>query len=489
MLEVKREGIPMVKKQLADLFRERLQKSSENENVLRMRLRPYQQEALERFDDPKNFRKPLYLCHARRLGKDALAFYIACRICVMKPNARVYYMLPFAAQAKKIILQGVTLEMQPFISSIVNPKVLKLPRNGELYHYDNSIRFKNGSIIQCIGADSTANVGTNCHCLVVSEAALIGDKTQVEYLIPNVIKAGGRVVIVSSPRFGSWFNEDLLTRTDDEIIKSHVKAKDAYDNDGNRVYSDEELEAAKIIMSEIRYRSEYEVDLTVEEESSIYARSLNATVYIQPSPLSRRRIFIAFDAGISDKTSLTFGAMTDDGKVDVVHHYFNKLQPSKHYSDYIKQWAFENKVNTRDITLVLSHDMKNTLDAGRYLTSRAAFYQGEGWHCVVLSPINIMRSIEICRTALENGDVRIVVNSENTNMVNMMKMYEWKKAPITKEILYIPDHGNKGYSDVCDSFEGLTTCLFLDKYERENTTESGVVFKNSNNDNGYYGKW
>ncbi|MGL6099640.1 MAG: hypothetical protein ACRC0G_08430, partial [Fusobacteriaceae bacterium] len=169
------------------------------------------------------------------------------------------------------LLEGVFLDNQPFITSVLNERHLKKPRNGSLYHYDNSIRFKNGSRIYVVGDDGDSLVGGNCNMLIVSEAAMVSKET-VDYLIPSVLKIKGRIVLVSSPRYGSHFNQTILENAGD-ILTSVLSADIITDEHGERIYTDEELALAKSSMSIERFRSEYMVDLSSHNSSSIYGAS------------------------------------------------------------------------------------------------------------------------------------------------------------------------------------------------------------------------
>lgn len=128
------------------------------EDVFRFKPRPYQAEVEERFNnDPEN--KPLYICWCRRCGKDQFAFYYCMKYCYEHPNSRALYIFPTGKQAKMFILDGVTNENESWITSVVHPSILQRPKSGALYFYDNSIRLKNGSVINFVGDDADTLVG------------------------------------------------------------------------------------------------------------------------------------------------------------------------------------------------------------------------------------------------------------------------------------------------------------------------------------------
>ena len=386
----------------------------------------------------------------------------------------MFYIFPQINQGKKAILEGVTFEGERWIESIIDPRILKKPKTGALYFFDNTIRFKNGSIISIVGDDGDMLVGSNVDILVISEAALVKEST-VEYLIPSVLKNKGRIICISTPRYGSHFNKAVLD-PDRQGYKSVLRADQAYDCDGNRVYTDEELSQAKNIMSKSRYNSEYNVDLTSYDERSIYGLSLESAEYIPMPNLTDKSIFISADLGASDNSSYTFAIFEDD-KLKVINNYRNRNVPTQHYIDYVESWIKANNIDKRYITLILPQDSKNVIDANRYLTSRAEFWRSAGFNVITLNHVGVLRGIEITRTAIETHDLQFVDCNNIRNFVSIIKAYEWKKSP-NGEIIYVPQHGT-GFSasNDADSLEYLNIAFFLTKYEKGVKTESGVIIK------------
>lgn len=367
-----------------------------------------------------------------------------------------------------------TTEGQRWIESILDPAVLKRPKTGELYFSDNTIRFKNGSIISLVGDDGDALVGSNIDILVVSEAALIKRST-LDYLVPSVIKNKGKIICISTPRYGSYFNEILLD-PNSIGLKSIIRADEAYDNDGSRIYTDEELTLAKKLMSKEKFQSDYMVDLSSHNETSIYGRSLEEATFINLPDIRDKSIFISADLGSTDNSSYVF-AIFDDNKIKVIHHYRNRGVATQHYIDYVKRWCHDNNIDIRKVTIILPQDGKNVIDAARYLTSRVEFWRESGFNVVTLNHVGVLRGIEITRTAIETGDLQFVNTNAVRNLMNIIKAYEWKTTP-QGEIIYVPKHGS-GYaaSNDADSLEYMCITFLLDKYEKTYRTESGVIIK------------
>lgn len=303
-------------------------------------------------------------------------------------------------------------------------------------------------------------------------------KKTIDVLIPSVVKIKGKIICVSSPRYGSHFNKSILENTG-ELLTSVLRADQIYDNRGNRIYSEEDLQKAKSMMSIEAFRSEYMVDLASHNEASIYGRSFEEAKFVDfPAWVRGQRVFISADLGSADNSAFTFGIVDNQGNVIVIDHYRNRGVATQHYIDYIKKWAMDRKIPLEQITLILPHDSQNNQDAGVFLVSRNAMYQNAGIRTVVLKPVSVIRTIELTRTMIINGRLRFADVPTVHNMMQIIKTYQWKTTP-SGDILGVPEHGT-GYagSNDADSLEYLVVAFFLDEFERAYTTESGVIIKN-----------
>ena len=428
-----------------------------------LHLRPYQNEIVEVFD-VESF---LSICWARRMGKDITALYLACKTCVDNDNQIVFYVFNTMKQGRQMILEAYTLDGKPLITSVVNETLLLKPRNSDrLYHNDNTLRFKNGSIIYFVDAQNVDNkVGGNINLLVLSEVATYKRQDILEYLIPSVLKIGGKILAVSTPRYGSAFN-DMMIEDNDTVYKSILSATDsrAVDENGNAIYTEEELEFAKKNMSLEKFQQEYFCDLNTANDSSIYALSLGMAEYVEEQrDLKGARVYISFDLGFNDGQSLVFSYMNKQGKAIVFHWYYTNNQPTKHYVDYIEMILSKYGISKSRVVLLLPHDGKNRQDGYSSLMSREQMYRQQGYTVKVIPALNQLQGIEVCRSSIQNNDVLFTDNIAVNNMISNFKKYEWKVVNGVNS--YVPEHG-KGLSasNVADSIEYLCIFLYKDKY-------------------------
>lgn len=430
--------------------------------------RPYQKRLIQSFDEGVKF---FLICWARRLGKDLLTLSLACRECINKPNTVVYYIFPTMKQGKMMILDGYTNERKRLIDEVIDTKCLKLPlKSDKFYHSDNTLQFKNGSKIYFVGSqDANTKVGGNLDLLVVSEMALIQNDDIVTYLIPSVINVKGRIILVSTPRFGSKFNE-MLEKTGDEWEKSIIAAnsEEAVDEDGNAVYTEEKLAEARTLMSDSKFRQEYLCDTDVANEEAIYAYSLSRAEWVDSLDISGKKLYVSEDLGINDSTALCFVVNNT-----VIHHYANVDKPTIHYIQYIKEFCARNKIT--DIEIILPHDSANRQDAVTHLVSRFQAYRNEFKKVTKLKAQAVATTIEITRHSLEQHNLKLLDCENVRDMAHLMKKYEWKKDSKTGENLRKPVHGRGlAASNTCDSVEYYCLHKFLKEYKK-NSREFKII--------------
>ena len=444
-------------------YLERVLKAREEEkkSYLIFKPRKYQQEFVNKFDEGIRF---FAICWCRRMGKDMFALYIACRECVRKPRSIVYYIFPTIKQGKMMILEGFTNEKERILEAIISKKALKLPeKSDKLFHSDNSIRFKNGSIIYFVDSRvADTKVGGNLDLVVSSETAMQLNPTLLDLLLPAIENVDGKLILVSTPRLGSQFNK-IIESTDDRYYKDIMNALDprAVDDNGNKIWTDEKLENTRKMMSKSKFDEELLCKLDVARESSIYGYSLSQAEWIKDLNIANKKLYVSEDLGINDSTALVF---TIDNTI--IHHYANTDKATIHYIEYIK--AFIKQANIKDVEIILPHDARNRQDAIDYLTSRREAYNQYFKDVRVLRAYEVNKTIEITRHSIEQHKIKFLDCANVREMVKLMKMYEWKIDNSSGENLRVPVHGRGlAASNTCDAVEYFCMRMFLEEYEEK----------------------
>jgi len=434
-------------------------REKEKRSYLIFKPRKYQQEFVKKYDEGIRF---FAICWCRRMGKDMFALYIACRECIKKPRSIVYYIFPTIKQGKMMILEGFTNEKERILEAIISKKALKLPeKSDKLFHSDNSIRFKNGSIIYFVDSRvADTKVGGNLDLVVSSETAMQLNPTLLDLLLPAIENVDGKLILVSTPRLGSQFNE-IIESNDDKYYKDIMNALDvrAVDDEENKVWTDEKLENARKMMSKSKFEEELLCNLDVAKESSVYGYSLTQAEWIKDLNISNKKLYVSEDLGINDSTVLVF---TIDNTI--IHHYASTDKATIHYIEYIK--IFMKQANIKDVEIILPHDARNRQDAIDYLTSRREAYNKHFRDVRVLRAYEVNKTIEITRHSIEQHKIKFLDCTSVREMVRLMKAYEWKIDNSTGENLRVPVHGRGlAASNTCDAVEYYCMRMFLSEYE------------------------
>jgi len=154
--------------------------------------REYQYPMLRYFDETPTRQRAFVLAH-RRAGKDLLAW----NILIKESQKRVgtyWHVLPLLNQARKILWTGSTKDGTPFLGYIP-PPLIQSKRDDDM-----SIRLKNGSLIQLVGADRIDSLmGSNPIGVVLSEYALMKPSVW-DYISPILNENDGWAMFITTPR-------------------------------------------------------------------------------------------------------------------------------------------------------------------------------------------------------------------------------------------------------------------------------------------------
>lgn len=297
------------------------------------RLRWYQEPIWDCIENGES-RRVLYLA-ARRCGKDVLGWNLAIRQCIKKV-CLVFYVLPTYAQAKKAIFDAITIDQTRFLDFLPHMLVESINQS------EMKIRFKNGSILQCIGGDTydTSLVGTNPYAIILSEYALMSSEI-FSFIRPILAANGGWCLIVSTPRgknhlFHLW---KLAQDLPDWKVFVHKASEIQH-------IPDEVLMQEKAQMEEGLYLQEYEVSFERGISGSWYGTYLDeiklkgqiTSVPWEPGLL----VYVALDIGVNDATTLIFWQSAGENTViRIIDCYSNNNLGLDHYAKIIQDKPYK----------------------------------------------------------------------------------------------------------------------------------------------------
>lgn len=325
----------------------------------KFQLRDYQKEIWWAIET-KGYRK-LVVVMPRRAGKDITLWNLAIRQCLQK-TCLVFYCLQTYSQARKAIWDAIAIDGTRFRDFI--PKELIAKQN----EAEMKIVFKNGSILQCIGADSynTSLVGTNPYAIIFSEYSRYTDGSKAyEFARPILAANGGWFVAASTPFGKNHFYQ--LYKIAQDLPDWHVIYKKTSEI---RHIPYDILEQERAQMDPGLFEQEYESSFDRGVEGAYYGKALEAARQagqIGTVPWEAGlQVHTAWDIGVSEAsghTAIIFFQVFGNGSgvrvIDCysnhsygVDHYIGIIQSKpytygKHFAPHdikVRQWGTEGAV-------------------------------------------------------------------------------------------------------------------------------------------------
>lgn len=247
----------------------------------------------------------------RRAGKDKCSINVmVCRAMIDVPGYYLY-MAPEAAQARKILWEGIGSDGMKFIDHI--PKELvKSIRN-----QDMRIELVNGSVIQVAGSDNYDSlVGTNPKGIIFSEYSL-QNPSALQYFRPMLVENGGWSLFIYTPRgHNHGYKQHKIAKkrmadNNPDWFHQMVTIDDSHREDGSPVVTREQyLQEIEDGVPEATALQEYYVDFDQGNVGAYYADQL-ATLYKQGGigyfPHNPgKQVITAWDLGLNDNNSIWF---------------------------------------------------------------------------------------------------------------------------------------------------------------------------------------
>lgn len=421
----------------------------------RFQLRWYQSPIWDAIEN-KGYRKVLAVL-PRRAGKDITAWNLAIRQC-LKKVCLVFYALPTYSQGRKAIWDAIALDS----NTEVPTKFLDfIPQSmvASINQQEMKVRFKNGSILQVIGADTydQSLVGTNCYGLVLSEAALMDLDNVYAFARPILAANGGWCLILSTPR-GKNALHRLYTVVKDmpdwHVIKMGIGE--------TRHIADDVLADERAQMDEGLYLQEYECSWERGQQGLIYGNVLDKAklerrityVPYDPSLL----VHVAIDIGVSDATALIFfQTVNDSSMVRIIDCYSNSNVGLDHYAEYLQKKPY------RYGKYFAPHDLMVREWGGGAITRYEKARQ-MGIDFTVLDQIDLQDGID---NVLVNFNKLLIDETKCKSLINALENYRREWDDIHQ--VYKPKPVHSWASHMSDALRYL--CMSLHKTKKGMTTE------------------
>jgi hypothetical protein len=429
-------------------------------------LREYQKEIWQSFLE--NDDKYLALSMSRRLGKDMTVLRNLDLYCQNNPRVTILYLFITQEQAITMINSYLADEQRsPYLGAVIDTTKLESTVKSGWLHNGKELRYKNGSKITFSGVgNSDSLVSTNIDMVVFSEAGPMGAKFEelIGILGASMSLTGGRIIAISTPRYGSYFNTIFLDNNKawNRIVRPYDSV--TLDN-GDPIFNDKVIARFKASMSIEKFAQEFECNMDMANEVSIYGVSVNMARSVEEVELIKEdQLFVSFDLGVSDSTVMNFSIKRNE-KIVLIDSYEENNKPTQHFIDVLNDKINDLGLMKKNVLLIMPHDVANRQDGLTRLVSRASYYIQAGFKVIRLRPLPVNLLIECLRTCMQKGDILFEDTPVIKLILRKLKEYEYKRDTSTGEIIYIPNHGKgKSASNLADSLEYLVAYFFYKKY-------------------------
>lgn len=204
-----------------------------------LKLHPRQYEV---YADPRRFK---VVVAGRRWGKTKLsAAWLNSGAC-KKPGSTNWYIAPSYTMAKQIIWED--------LKNSLDPKLIK-----RVYDSDLRIKFKNGSVIQCKGADNPDSLrGVALDRVCLDEFQDMQEEVWSQAIRPTLASTGGEALIIGTPKSFNYLYQLYLKGQSNSVSDREWKSWQ-FKTSSSPFIPASEIESAKRDMDIKSFRQEFE---------------------------------------------------------------------------------------------------------------------------------------------------------------------------------------------------------------------------------------
>lgn len=253
----------------------------------------------------------------RRWGKTTLAIdQMKARAAI--PNSRIAYVAPTYQQARDIAWSQLKNECRSAADSINESRL--------------EIRLVNGSLIMLRGWEAIETLrGQFFHLIILDEVAMFRefDMQWEEVIRPTLTDVKGECIFISTPKgFNHFYDLFNKEHDDPDYISFHFTTFD------NPFIPVEELEKAKLEMTEDRFAQEYLADFR-KTEGLVYKEFDRKKHLVEEVPLSYTKLFGGVDFGFHAPAAAISIVKDGDRKYFVKEEWYETGQTDAAIADYV----------------------------------------------------------------------------------------------------------------------------------------------------------
>lgn len=230
----------------------------------------------------------------RRVGKSKMALQEMVKHCLEVPKAVAWWVAPTYAMAREV-------GWEEFLAykGQLEPGIVKI------HETNQTVRFRNGSIMQFKGGDSEHSLrGRGLTFLVIDEAAFVDELVWTRALRPALADKNGRALLISTPNGRNWFyNLAVHAERDESWTYFH------WPTPMNPLIGPEELQEAAASISEIDFRQEFMAEF-ITRAGMVYDEFSADNIVAPGTPFPHDYdIYLGIDFGFANPTAVCFMAV------------------------------------------------------------------------------------------------------------------------------------------------------------------------------------
>ena len=343
---------------------------------------------------------------SRRLGKTYIANIVG-QIVTLVPGSSILIMSP------NYRLSQISFELQRNLIKHFNLEVTK--DNAK----DSTIELSNGSSIRLGSVNQVDSVVGRSYDLIIFDEAALTSEGEAAFnvaLRPTLDKDNSKAIFISTPRgkanwFGTFFdrgfNEDFP-----QWISIHATWRD------NPRISEEDINEARLAMSEAEFKQEYEADFTTFE-GLIYQFNYEDCVRdLSLMDTSSFDIIAGLDVGYKDPTAFVVLAYNHyDNKYYLLSEY---LRPGENTSTHAA--AMQVLIDKYDVDFI-------------YIDSAAAQFRMDLASEFGISTMNANKSVldGINHVSAIVDNDRLIIDESCVEVLKALGQYRWDNRSTVKE--------------------------------------------------------
>lgn len=355
------------------------------------------------------------------------------------------------------------------------------PAIKSIHHSFLRITFINGAALYFKGSDKFDSLrGRGLTFCVIDEAAFCHEDVWKKAIRPALSDKQGRAMLISSPNGHNWFKEQY-----DRCSTSAYQAWKTwrFPSRLNPLLTDEDIEAAKIELSEMDFRQEYLAEF-VTKAGLVYDdfSDDNITEDWQFDP-KIHDIYLGVDFGYANPSAVVFmGVDRATAKVHQFDEIYVERTPIDQIVDLIYLKLYENQVHMPTAVFTDPAGNAEELSSG---ISPVDFMRNKGF-TVINKGSEISPGLALVRSYIKNaaGQIRYSVDPKCQATIKSLRGYSYKLG-VFKIPTELPDKDNI-HDHCCDAVRYFFVNKFdhakysfesLDQYPYSSYSRSGTVMK------------